>query len=89
MKKKSQSDRVNELHCDSNPSESMSPNIRKQLYVVKAWDGTQWKYFSTLYLNPTDSQSQKQVIVQELKSLFGKHLKYKISNVSDCYFEEL
>ena len=88
MKKKSQSDRVDDLDCNSNPSEPMSLNTGKTLYVVKGWTGKEWKYFSTLYLNPHDSQTQKESVIKSLKHLYGQKLKYKIASITDIYFDE-
>lgn len=67
----------------------MSLNTGKTLYVVKGWTGKEWRYFSTLYLNPSDSHSQKLSVINSLKSLYGKNLQWKISSINDVYWNEM
>jgi hypothetical protein len=57
----------------------------KSIYTVKAWDGKDWTYFPSIYLNPFDTWDDKLKVIASLKEKYGKHYQFNISNFSNVY----
>ena len=60
--------------------------IKKSIYTVKAWDGKDWTYFTSIYLNPFDTWDEKLKVINGLKEKYGKHYQFNISNYSNVYY---
>lgn len=58
---------------------------QKSLYIVKGWNGKEWKYFGHIYLNPFDNDEKKKETLKELKQNFGKNFNFNVSNFFNVY----
>lgn len=50
----------------------------KKLYMVTGYSSVEVKFFTPLYLNPDDSDEEKEKVIAELKEKYGNEFKFKI-----------
>ena len=58
---------------------------KKKLYDIKAWNNNKWLFLGTMYLNPYDTDKQKNAEIEKLKKRFNTNSYLNISNFFDVY----
>lgn len=64
----------------------MKTRTEKATYTVKGWNGKNWTYFDSIYLNPFDTWEEKLKVIDSLKKQYGKQYQFNISNLHNVYF---
>ena len=59
--------------------------MKKQIYNIKAFNGKNWEYLGTTYLNPNDSEEQKEKEIQKIKEEYNISSYLNISNFFNVY----